>query len=119
MSVKVTITRGDAETGIENGLIEGLTKVAIKMTAQAKALCPVDTGQLRNSIDYSVDGKEAIVGTNVEHAAPVEFGTFKQAAQPYLRPAVYIVANPGAGKIVGDALNIEMRKTLKNKRRIK
>lgn len=29
-----------------------------------------------------------VVGTNVEYSVYVEFGTYKMAAQPYLRPAV-------------------------------
>jgi HK97 gp10 family phage protein len=31
------------------------------------------------------------VGTNVEYAKPVEFGTQRQIPQPYLRPAYNIV----------------------------
>lgn len=31
---------------------------------------------------------EWVVGTNVEYSVYVEFGTYKMAAQPYLRPAV-------------------------------
>jgi hypothetical protein len=51
----------------------------------------------------ALDDRDAvyIVGTNVEYAAYVEFGTSTQEAQPYLRPAVRRVArNPG--KHVGD-----------------
>lgn len=33
-----------------------------------------------------------VVGTNVEYAAYVEFGTSKMSAQPYLRPAARQVA---------------------------
>lgn len=82
----------------------------------AKALCPVDTGNLRNSITHTVkvgDGTgEAIIGTNSQYAPYVEFGTGiyypggrrgpwvyqdakgnwhmtnGQRAQPYLKPAV-------------------------------
>ena len=35
-----------------------------------------------------------VVGTNVEYAAFVEFGTSKMKAQPYLRPAARQVARP-------------------------
>jgi HK97 gp10 family phage protein len=47
----------------------------------------VDTGNLRNSITHTSDGKAAYIGTNVEYGKYVELGTVKMAAQPYLRPA--------------------------------
>ncbi len=47
------------------------------MTAQgfASANCPVDTGNLSQSIDYSHDDDTMYVGTNVKYAPYVEFGT--------------------------------------------
>lgn len=54
----------------------------------AKLVCPVDTGRLRNSITHTVNGDAAYIGSNVEYAGFVEQGTYKQRAQPYLRPAV-------------------------------
>ena len=61
----------------------------IGLTAEkyAKAIVPVDTGRLRNSITHSVEGKDVFVGSATEYAASVEYGTIKQKAQPYLRPA--------------------------------
>lgn len=42
----------------------------------AKANCPVDTGQLKESIHTQmVDESAAAVGTNVKHSIFVEFGT--------------------------------------------
>jgi len=61
---------------------------ALQVEAEAKRICPVDTGRLRNSIATAKDKKTtAIVGTNVEYAPYVEFGTHKASAQPFLRPA--------------------------------
>lgn len=61
----------------------------IGLTAEgfAKKLAPVDTGRLRNSITHETDDNAAYIGTNVEYAPHVEFGTIHQKAQPYLRPA--------------------------------
>jgi len=61
--------------------------------ADAKKDAPVDTGRLRASIRIEVeriekDIVEGKVGTNVNYARYVEFGTSKQSAQPYLRPAL-------------------------------
>ena len=54
----------------------------------AKRECPVDTGNLRNSITNAVDDKSAYVGTNVEYAVYVELPTSRTKAQPFLKPAV-------------------------------
>lgn len=62
---------------------------ALMVESEAKKLCPVDTGRLRASITTEKIGKAAYaVGTNVEYAPYVEFGTRKMRAQPYLRPAL-------------------------------
>jgi len=65
----------------------GLEKIGLVAEGYAKKLCPVKTGRLRNSISHAVEQKAAYLGTNVEYAAPVELGTSRQKAQPYLRPA--------------------------------
>ena len=55
----------------------------------AKEICPVDTGNLRNSIAHEQrDENTEAVGTNVHYAPYVELGTRKARAKPYLRPAV-------------------------------
>lgn len=59
---------------------------------QQKAMknAPVDTGQLRNSIQLklSLNGMTAIVSANTEYAAYQEYGTRKMTAHPFLRPAL-------------------------------
>lgn len=41
----------------------------------AKALCPVDTGNLRNSITHQTEDHTVVVGTNVFYGPFVELGT--------------------------------------------
>jgi HK97 gp10 family phage protein len=50
----------------------------------------VDTGRLMNSITHSVDESDntAVVGTNVEYAPYVEYGTSKTKAKPFLKPTI-------------------------------
>jgi len=52
----------------------------------------VDTGRLRASITHRVEteGEEiaGYVGTNVEYATDLEFGTSKMAERPFMIPAV-------------------------------
>lgn len=58
-----------------------LTAVGIYIRGEAQVRAPVDTGNLRDSIDYRVmdSRKSVIIGTNVEYAPYVEFGTGRYA----------------------------------------
>lgn len=59
------------------------------VSTRAKLNSPVDTGLLKNSIDYdpAPTQKRVSIGTNVVYAPYVELGTSRQKAQPYLEPA--------------------------------
>jgi len=65
---------------------------AIGATAEgyAKQRCPVDTGRLRNSITHQVtdDGRTVLIGTNVEYAPYVEYGSSTRKPKPYIKPAI-------------------------------
>lgn len=69
-----------------------LARRTVKVDRAAKERCPVDTGRLRSSITWRLgrdsQGLLGIVGTNVEYAPYVEFGTSRTGAQPFLRPAL-------------------------------
>jgi HK97 gp10 family phage protein len=52
-----------------------LEAVGIALEGYAKLMCPVDTGRLRNSITHDVRDDKVYVGTNVEYAPYVEYGT--------------------------------------------
>lgn len=68
-----------------------LMKIALFLEAQIKIRCPVDTGTLRSSYHVTQKGKDSVeVGTNVEYAAYVEYGTKFQHAQPHVRPAIQV-----------------------------
>jgi HK97 gp10 family phage protein len=117
----------------------GILQAAKKVQGDAKDLAPVDTGQLRNSIQASVKEKGGkVVGkvsTNVEYAAYVEFGTGQRGedspsppkydgqlnyrqdwtgmpAQPFLYPAAKQNEEIVPG-IVADHLRKEIRKLVK------
>ena len=46
----------------------GLLAVGARAESHAKAITPVDTGRLRNSISHTADDDAAYIGTNVEYA---------------------------------------------------
>ncbi|WP_320130253.1 HK97 gp10 family phage protein [uncultured Sphaerochaeta sp.] len=78
-----------------------LTESAVAVQGNCVALCPRETGHLQGSIGYitgtgakeggdgtiqgSVKEGEAVVGTNVEYAAHVEYGTKFKQARSYMR----------------------------------
>lgn len=68
----------------------GLERCGKKAVEYAKDLCPVDTGNLRNSITHTVeDGKKAIVGTPTKYAIYQELGTGKYAVNGDGKPTKY------------------------------
>jgi len=98
----------EIEEKIELAALSGLTAAAIQLEGKAALLCPYDTGRLRGSITFrtynaqdapkppakSGDGTnarpkkfEGYIGTNVEYAAHVEYGTKRKGARSFLRKA--------------------------------
>ncbi len=110
--MNVTIGAGDVKVEIDRAKVEAMVRFAnspagvavakagTRIENEAKQKCPVDTGRLRSSIGMrpGVDGKGMYVdvGSDVEYAAAVEFGTFRTRAQPYLRPALDAVTRFGS-----------------------
>ena len=105
----------EAKDAIQQATIHWLFEACVLVQGQAILLAPTQTARLKGSIDYQVDEGELVgyVGTNVEYAIYVEFGTgefaengrgrkggwvykdpsgewfftWGQEPQPYLRPA--------------------------------
>jgi len=76
---KVKISMAESKTGHRYG----------KHTASAPGEAPaMDTGALANSIMTEADDEGALVGTNMEYAEPLEFGTARMVARPFMQPAV-------------------------------
>jgi len=78
---------------LELHIERALTRIGMLVQGDAVLICPVDTGNLRNSIVYDVKNKEksVVIGTNVEYALDVEKGSFKPKKAgkqiPFLTPA--------------------------------
>lgn len=65
-----------------------LESSGLLVTAEAKVICPVDTGNLRRSIKHLKASNNSVqIGTDVDYAIDVEIGNSKQRSQPYLKPA--------------------------------
>ena len=101
----------DWKKRIERLGFRGVQELGIQIASQAKAIAPVDSNRLRDSItaqwqgggtaaDAKAEPGDTIgapesgavaIGTNVEYAPYVEYGTSRMMAQPYLRPAIDLV----------------------------
>lgn len=79
MHIEITDNSGKVKEEFEAAVLRALEKCGLTAEGYAKKLCPVDTGNLRNSITHQVDPGEpaAYVGSNSEYAAYVELGTGK------------------------------------------
>ena len=63
------------EKELPNLLEKALEKACLVVENSAKQNCPVADGQLRQSINHTVEGTKGEVGTSVEYAPYVEVGT--------------------------------------------
>jgi HK97 gp10 family phage protein len=100
----------------DEAIYNALYIIGAKAADYAAGKAPVDTGLLKNSMTFAMSGEEPIlkkyssddgkkegeysgavpkdemmavyVGTNVEYAPYVEYGTVKQKAKPFLKPAI-------------------------------
>ena len=81
------------EAAVRNVTAPVLARIGEAVATEAKRLAPVDTGRLRASIGSTpqADGS-VIVGTDVEYGPYQEYGTRLQPAQPFMQPAIYLVA---------------------------
>nr|WP_302596472.1 HK97-gp10 family putative phage morphogenesis protein [uncultured Cellulosilyticum sp.] len=70
---------------IKQGLYKGVGKTMTVIEGDAKDICAVDKGELRNSIHSKTvikgDSIEGTVGTNKEYAVYVEMGTGQRGAE--------------------------------------
>ena len=64
----------------DKAMFRSLNEGADIVLSQAKALAPSDIAELRGSLTKQVTAANAVVGTNVEYAPYVEFGTRPHAA---------------------------------------
>lgn len=134
--IKIEDHSAEVEAAIYEAIKRGLKDIGMAAEGDAKKLCPVQSGLLRNSITHALSGesfdhsysstdgkktgsfneqvgdndeKAVYIGTNVEYAAYVEMGTSRTAPQPFLKPAATDHVNKYA-----KMLEAEIKKALKD-----
>jgi HK97 gp10 family phage protein len=93
--MSVSVTKKDYSKDILKDLqrlqLKYVTEGGEKMRSDAVVLAPVDTGNLRSSIQTSpavVDGiAECEIAPIADYAVYLEYGTVYQKPQPYMAPA--------------------------------
>lgn len=83
-----------AEGELGDIIYRAIDKLGDGVQKRAKRVAPVKSGDLRRSIRKvthrdSASKTTAEIGSDLDYSSHVERGTSKQAAQPYLRPALY------------------------------
>lgn len=92
MHVEITDHTDEVLAAMRAAALRGLEKCGLVAEGYAKKLCPVDTGNLRNSITHTVTNsgeRAAYVGTDSEYAIYVEMGTGKYVTGGRPTPWVY------------------------------
>lgn len=93
MDVTVTSNAPAVKAAKDEAIQRALEKIGLAGESYAKlnlerAPRRIDTGRLRNSISHTHDEDTAYIGTNVEYAPYVEFGTVKMEPSMFLHRAV-------------------------------
>lgn len=89
MDYELTNNSDAIRRAVDDAIQIAFEKIGMMVETHAKVYCPVDTGRLRNSITYRVGEKKVTIGSAVEYAPYVEFGTSRHPQpQAFLRPAI-------------------------------
>ena len=81
--VSLADNSGAVRAALEAAVARALEEVGGQWETYAKGLAPPKWGaELRNSIDHQADGREVLVGSNLEIAAYAELGTGRHYEPP-------------------------------------
>ena len=84
---------------IAAGAASAVERLCAETAENARALCPVESGELKASIAAAVSEGTGSVSAGAGHAAYVELGTFQKEARPFLWPAFAMTREKAADEI--------------------
>ena len=74
---------------IRTYVTEAMAEVGAQMMTYSRGICPVRTGYLRSTVFFQITEElEADFGAAAPYSLFIEFGTYRMAAQPFIRPAI-------------------------------
>ena len=88
LSVHITDHSGLFQKATEEQAKDALEAVGIQAEGYTAQNAPVRTGRLRASITHKTQGKTTYIGTNVEYAPYVEYGTSRMSPRYFLTNAI-------------------------------
>ena len=86
--VEITDNRAQVLAALRAAEAAALEAAGQQITEAARAAAPVDSGALRDSIQYQIDGNQLTVAAAAPYAAVVELGGPGRRVQPFLGPAM-------------------------------
>ena len=99
VTVKWIDKTGAARDAVDDAIAGALEAVGVLVEGDAKlnirAYPAIKTGNLIGSINHKTEKDSVTIGTNVEYAPMVEFGTSRMRPRPYLTRAL----DEGRGRI--------------------
>ena len=87
MAIKFTDNSAQVLRELKARKKQALEGIGAAAERHAKALTPVDTGRLRNSMSHAASEDAAYIGTNVEYGPYVEFGSVHNKAHHMIEKA--------------------------------
>lgn len=103
VKVKLDLSKLEALAQSSPELVDqAVAKIAEDGLAQAQTRCPVDTGNLKNSLHVEPPKQlgQRRISDGTEYGIYVELGTTRMAARPFLLPAV-LAAVQGLAAAIG------------------
>jgi HK97 gp10 family phage protein len=90
----------EPEKKIRQAVVAGLTASGIEVHYHAQNKCPVDTTNLKRSLNWKIRGNAVYIGTPVEYGIYQEFGTGLFAEKGNGRKTGWAYKDEKTGKII-------------------
>lgn len=100
---EITDISEEIKKAVREQIIAGLTRIGMALRGYAAGKAPKRTGRLQESIAYQVDpddspGPSVTVGTNLEYAPYVEFGTGAHSEVDNKPNSRFVYTDPETGE---------------------
>ncbi len=81
--------RNDVDRELDRKIKKTLTGAGIFLVGRMKRYVAVDTARLKGSLQYDVDKNELRFGSGGVGQEVVNYATFQERSQPFIKPSVF------------------------------